>query len=213
MRPWLVRSEQRFTDNFMRFPMFLALVPLALAPAASARELQAFQRPALRQAIAKLTHDAIWAHVKHLPPPSADLGAPAGVFVTISRAGVTRGCWGSVAPRTASLGAELAATAVKALSHDYRQPPIQPRELAGLVAHVSIVGELEPVEGADALQPRKFGLLVSGNGKGGVLLPGEAATATWQVATCRRKAGLRPRERARLYRFETAVVGPIPLAE
>ena len=86
-------------------------------------------------------------------------------------------------------------------------------KLAGLVAHVSIVGDLEPVDGPQALQPRKFGLLVSGNGKGGVLLPGEAATAAWQVATCRKKAGLKPRERARLYRFETAVVGPISLAE
>ncbi|MDB5098700.1 MAG: hypothetical protein JWM80_3121 [Cyanobacteria bacterium RYN_339] len=200
----------------MRSPLLLGLLFLALAPGpAAARELGAYQRPALRQAIAKLTHDAIWAHVKHLPAPSpaADLGSPAGVFVTISKDGVTRGCWGTVAPRSGSLGAELAANAVKALSHDYRQQPIQPRELAGLVAHVSVVGELEPVDGPADLQPRKFGLLVSGGGKGGVLLPGEAATATWQVATCRRKAGLKPRDHARLYRFETAVVGPITLAE
>jgi hypothetical protein len=44
-----------------------------------------------------------------------------------------------------------------------------------------------------------------------VLLPGEAATARWQIDTCRRKAGLRPRERASMYTFETAVIGPIPL--
>jgi AMMECR1 domain-containing protein len=197
----------------MRSPLILTLALLALAPAASARELKTYQRPAMRTAIAKLTHDAIWAHVKHLPPPSADLGGPAGVFVTISKAGVTRGCWGTVAPRNGSLGAELAANAVKALSHDYRQQPIQPRELAELVAHVSVVGELDPVDGPAELQPRKFGLLVSGNGKGGVLLPGEAATAAWAVATCRRKAGLSARERARMYKFETAVVGPVSLAE
>jgi AMMECR1 domain-containing protein len=197
----------------MRLAASLLLTSLVLVPAASARELKDYNRPALKVVIAKLTHDAIWAYLKHQPAPSADLGAPAGVFVTISKDGVTRGCWGTVSPRAGSLDQERAANAVKALSHDYRQQPSQPRELAGLVAHVSIVGDLEPVDGPRALQPRKFGLLVSGNGKGGVLLPGEAATAAWQVATCRRKAGLEPRERARLYRFQTAVVGPISLAE
>ena len=46
----------------------------------------------------------------------------------------------------------------------------------------------------------------------GVLLPGEAATARWQIDTCKRKAGLAARERVSMYRFETAVVGPVPLS-
>jgi AMMECR1 domain-containing protein len=183
---------------------------------ANARDLDLYQRPDVRKAIEQVTRDAIWAHVRHQDRQIGDvsqaLAAPAGVFVTISHAGETRGCWGTVQPRQGSLGAELATNAVKALNYDYRHRPIQPRELAGLVAHVSIIGALEAVDGPNELQPRRFGLLVSGQGKGGVLLPGEAATAAWQIATCRHKAGLTSRERARLYRFETVVIGPISLS-
>jgi AMMECR1 domain-containing protein len=146
-----------------------------------------------------------------MPALPAALDRPAGVFVTISRDGVTRGCWGTVRPRAGSLASELVANAVKALSHDTRQRPIQPHELDGLVAHVSVLGSLTPAFGIEELQPRRLGLLVAGAGKGGVLLPGEAATARWQIDTCRRKAGLRPRERASMYTFETAVFGPIAL--
>lgn len=199
----------------MRVLLACLLVVLAAWPA-SANELGVFKQAPVRAAIARLTHDAIWAHVRHTAAPAlptqAALQRPAGVFVTLSKQGVTRGCWGTVAPQGASLAADLAASAVKALSHDYRQHPISERELADLVAHVSVLGNLEPVEGVHELLPRRYGLLVAGPGKGGVLLPGEAATAAWQLATCRRKAGLRPRERARLYRFETAVIGPISLA-
>ena len=141
----------------------------------------------------------------------AALTAPAGVFVTFSRDGVQRGCWGAVAPRAGRLADELAEAAGKALTLDRRQRPIRRADLVGLVAHVSVVGDLDPVASAAALRPRRDGLLVAGPDKGGVLLPGEAATAAWQVATCRRKAGLRPGERARMYRFETAVIGPISL--
>ena len=192
-----------------------AVMCLVSAPAASARDLASYNRPEVARAIARLTQEAIWARAEArpfaMPYVPAALDRPAGVFVTLSRNGVTRGCWGTVRLRAASAAAEVVANAVKALSHDYRQRPIQPRELDGLVAHVSLIGELSPAFSAAELQPRRLGLLVAGAGKGGVLLPGEAATARWQIETCRRKAGLRPRERASMYTFETAVVGPIPL--
>jgi AMMECR1 domain-containing protein len=193
----------------------LGLVTTACAASAWAADLQTFKRPEVERAIARLTQEAIWAHATGRPAAApgvpAALRRPAGVFVTISRKGVTRGCWGTIRPRTDDLAREVSTNAVKALSLDYRQRPIAASELPELVAHVSIVGDLEPIGGPEALQPRRFGLLVAGGGKGGVLLPGEAATARWAVETCRRKAGLKPRERASLYRFETAVVGPIPL--
>jgi AMMECR1 domain-containing protein len=185
------------------------------APGAWGHGLSAFARPEAERAIAKVTQEAIWAHVSARPyapkqVPEA-LRRPAGVFVTISRRGVTRGCWGTVTPRGLDAAHELATNAVKALSLDYRQRPIQPSELPDLVAHVSLIGDLMPVSAPEEVQPRRFGLLVAGPGKGGVLLPGEAATARWAIETCRRKAGLRPKERASMYQFETVVVGPIPL--
>lgn len=194
--------------------LLMAMIVLP-APGAWGRGLSAFARPESERAIARVTQEAIWAHVAARPyAPKAvpeALRRPAGVFVTISRRGVTRGCWGTVTPRGLDAAHEVAANAVKALSLDYRQRPIQPSELPELVAHVSLIGDLLPVSGPEEIQPRRFGLLVSGAGKGGVLLPGEAATARWAIETCRRKAGLRPKARASMYQFETVVVGPIPL--
>ncbi len=194
----------------------LAALLVAMLPApAVAVDLRAYERPEVRAAIARITREAVQARLagrRFRPGPvPAVLSAPAGVFVTFSRDGVTRGCWGAVAPRAGRLADELAETAGKALTLDRRQRPIRRGDLAGLVAHVSVVGELDAVASPAALQPRRHGLLVAGPGKGGVLLPGEAATVAWQVATCRRKAGLKRGERARMYKFETAVIGPIPL--
>lgn len=197
-------------------PVLLAALVLALvAPPAEAVRLRAYERPEVQAAIAAITREAIHAKLAGRPYRPAHvpdaLKAPAGVFVTFSRAGVTRGCWGAIAPRAGRLADELAETAGKALTHDRRQRPIGRGDLAGLVAHVSVIGDLDPVADPASLRPRRDGLLVAGPGKGGVLLPGEAATVAWQVATCRRKAGLRRGERARMYKFETAVIGPIPL--
>lgn len=190
-------------------------ITLAAAPAWAA-DLARFQAPSVRQAVADLARGAILARVAGQPYAPARLPealqSPAGVFVTLSADGVTRGCWGTVHPQEATLAREISVNAVKALSHDYRQRPIHPGELPGLVAHVSIVGQLVPLGDAESLQPRRHGLLVSAPGKGGVLLPGEALTAAWAVATCRKKAGLAPHERASMYRFDTAVIGPIPLS-
>ena len=191
------------------------LLLFALTAPARAADLARYQAPEVEQAIATLTREAILAHVagrayapKALPQT---LRQPGGVFVTISREGVTRGCWGTVHPQEASLGREIAVSAVKALSHDYRQRPIRPEELPTLVAHVSILGPLVPLNTIQALQPRRHGLLVTAPGKGGLLLPGEALTASWALATCRKKAGLKAHERASMYRFDTAVVGPVSL--
>jgi AMMECR1 domain-containing protein len=193
----------------------LLLVTFLNPGPADARGLEWYREPVAEKAIATLTQDAIRAHLAgktFRPRPALPaLTAPGGVFVTLSADGYTRGCWGTVHATQATLAEEIAVNAVKALSYDYRQRPIGRRELPGLVAHVSILGPLEPVDSIAALQPRRFGLLVSAPGKGGVLLPGEALTASWPVATCRRKARLGPRERASMYRFRTAVVGPISL--
>lgn len=182
---------------------------------AVARGLERFHEPTTEQAIATIARQAIRAHLAGRPytasASTAALAAPGGAFVTLSKNGYTRGCWGTVHPTQRNLATEISVNAVKALSYDYRQRPIGEREAATLVAHVSVVGPLSPLGSIQALQPRRFGLLVAAPGKGGVLLPGEALTASWALATCRRKAGLGVRERASMYRFETAVVGPIRL--
>jgi len=143
-------------------------------------------------------------------PPDLDkrLKVPGGAFVTIAIDGKTRGCWGTVHPQRPMLAQEIAAAAVKALRVDYRHRPISRDEWPELDFYVSLVGPLEPVRDAASIRPKYDGLFVTSGSRGGVLLPGEAKTARWQVAECRRKAGLKPGEPAVMFRFPTVVYGP-----
>lgn len=143
-------------------------------------------------------------------PASVDrrLKVPGGAFVTITRDGQTRGCWGTVHPQRPTLAQEIAAAAVKALRVDTRHAPIAAHEWPHLAFHVSLVGPLEAVSDPATIRPGVDGLFVTSGSRGGVLLPGEARTARWQVAEARRKAGLKPGEPAMLFRFPTAVYGP-----
>ncbi len=136
------------------------------------------------------------------------LKVPGGAFVTITIGGETRGCWGTVHPQRPFLAQEIAVAAVKALRVDYRHRPIARHEWSELDFYVSLVGPLEPVSNAASIRPKYDGLFVTSGSRGGVLLPGEAKTARWQVAECRRKAGLRPDEPAVMFRFPTVVYGP-----
>jgi AMMECR1 domain-containing protein len=182
---------------------------------ASALALADFQTPEVQSVVTRLTRTAILnpmdASVMALDLPGP-LRSPAGVFVTISRGGVTRGCWGTVSPREATVADELAAVARRVRVADWRARPIHPSEWSSLQAYVSILGPVQPVNSLGAWSPRQFGLWVTAPGRGAAVLPGEAATLNWQLAECRRKAGLSARTPVRLYRFETAVIGPISLA-
>lgn len=145
---------------------------------------------------------------KRLKVSDRRLKVPGGVFVTITRDGKTRGCWGTVHPQRATLAEEIAVAAVKVLRYDYRHQPIGRSEWSDLRFYVSLVGPMVPVASAAELSPLRDGLFVTARGRGGVLLPGEARTARYQEAECRKKAGLKPREPALMYRFATVVFGP-----
>jgi AMMECR1 domain-containing protein len=187
----------------------------ALPGPSLALTLSDFQAAPVQDAVASITRAAILgspsATLRHetLPGP---LCAPAGVFVTVSRDGITRGCWGTIRPRETDLAAELFSVARRVRFADWRARPIDRSEWQELNAYVSVVGGLRSAPSSGNWSPRQFGLWVTAPGRGAVVLPGEAATVPWQVAECRRKAGLSVRTRARLYCFETAVIGPISLA-
>jgi AMMECR1 domain-containing protein len=63
---------------------------------------------------------------------------------------------------------------------------------------------LEPVAGIEQLDPRRYGVLVESSFRRGLLLPDLPGvdTVEEQVAIARRKAGIEPEEKVKLYRFE-----------
>jgi AmmeMemoRadiSam system protein A len=144
------------------------------------------------------------------PPPfpeSSPLSRPSACFVCIkTRARELRGCIGTVEPERGTLAEEVVSNAVKAATRDPRFPPVAGDELPALLYSVDVLGSLEPARFED-LDPSTFGVVVTdqSGSRRGLLLPDLASidTADQQVGVAARKAGIKPGEPLRLYRFRT----------
>jgi len=171
----------------------LDLVRVALAVATRSADVSALERALVRE------------HV------DAELG---GVFVTLTRDGVLRGCMGRLA-RTRDLRAAVAASAVDAALDDPRFLPLAAAELPTIDIAVSVLGLPRPIDGPDAFEPGVDGVIIERDGRRGLLLPEVATEYAWGAvemfeAVCR-KAGL-PGDawrdpRARLQAFRTCRFG------
>jgi len=129
----------------------------------------------------------------------------AALFVTLlTPDGELRGCIGSLEPTTENLVTETIDRAIAAATGDPRFAPVTLDEVRGLTIEVSILTPLEPVDSIDALDPRRYGVVVEDGPRRGVLLPGLTGVdeAAQQVAVARRKAGISPGREIRLSRFE-----------
>ncbi len=135
-------------------------------------------------------------------PPST------GAFVTLHKNGRLRGCIGHLAPTREGLWAELATVGRAAALNDPRFPALGEDELDDLDLEVSLLQPPEPVPGPEALDPARFGCIVTAGSRRGVLLPDidGVDTVQEQVAICRRKAGIGPHEPVRLERFTVSKV-------
>lgn len=126
----------------------------------------------------------------------------AGVFVSIHREGALRGCIGTTGPVRKNLVEEIIHNAVEAGTRDPRFPPVTEDELDYLDYSVDILGPAELTD-EESLDPRKYGVIVEAGGRRGLLLPDldGVDTVEEQIAIARRKAGISPGEKVRLYRF------------
>lgn len=128
-----------------------------------------------------------------------------GCFVSIKTlAGDLRGCIGTIAATRENLAWEIMANAVSAATRDPRFRPLGPDELDGVKFSVDVLGEPEPVSSLDELDPARFGVIVSKDGRRGLLLPALEGVETvhQQVAIAARKAGLSDLNGLNLMRFE-----------
>jgi AMMECR1 domain-containing protein len=128
-----------------------------------------------------------------------------GLFVTLSKNGKTRACWGSINAQESNLVKATIVTCEEALSKEYRYPPIKRHELADLKCQVTVVERIEPVSKRATLNPLIDGLMVRSGSKAAVLLPGEASDPHYQVMQCKVKAGITPQEPCQIYRMRAHV--------
>lgn len=171
-----------------------------------------------RRALLDLARSSIAAKVAGSRPavPEGALQWPdaSGVFVTIKRRGLLRGCLGTLQNR-AGLAAEVVRCAADSATEDPRFPPVACEELSELALEISVLGPLESIDARpDAFTIGQHGLVVEQGFHRGLLLPQVATEWAWDGEQFLRqtcvKAGLPPdawQQGARVYRFAAEVFG------
>ncbi len=128
----------------------------------------------------------------------------AGVFVSIHKLGDLRGCIGTFESQERNIAEEVITNAISSATRDPRFEPVAEDELKDLDYSVDVLTEPEPVPDATHLDPKKYGVIVQGGWRRGLLLPDLEGvdSVAYQIDVCRQKGGISPNEPVRLYRFE-----------
>lgn len=133
------------------------------------------------------------------------LGQRAGAFVSLHEHGELRGCIGTISATTACVAEEILQNGVSACSQDPRFDPVRADELDYLEYSVDILGEAEPIDSTDDLDPKRYGVIVTKGWKRGLLLPNLEGvdSVSMQISIAKQKAGIRITDNdVKLERFE-----------
>lgn len=158
---------------------------------------------------AQLARETIESYIRRRKLPSTfkpfpEMNEKAGVFVCIKIGGQLRGCIGTFEPCRHNVAEEIMTNAVSTATRDPRFFPVNEEELPDLEYSVDILTAPEPVKSVEELDARKYGVIVESGGRRGLLLPDLEGVDTpeEQINICRQKAGIRPHEPVKLYRFQ-----------
>jgi AmmeMemoRadiSam system protein A len=139
----------------------------------------------VQQTLLKLARNAIVEAVCHKHLPGTDLqtgilAQPAGVFVTLRRAGHLRGCIGNI-ESIEPLVVSVATCAVSAALYDPRFMPVVPEEVERLEIEISVLSPPVPIQ-PEAIDVGRHGLIVKQHDIRSVLLPQVASERAWTPA-------------------------------
>jgi len=136
--------------------------------------------------------------------PEELLKIQAGVFVSLHKTGRLRGCIGTIAPTTDSIALEIMQNAVSAGLHDNRFGPVEASELPLLTYKVDVLSPPEAIAGPEALDVKRYGVVVTSGRRRGLLLPNLEGidTVEEQVTIARQKGGIPAGASVQLERFE-----------
>ena len=136
--------------------------------------------------------------------PEEMINQKAGVFVSLEKNGNLRGCIGTFMPTQGDVAQEIIKNAISAAVDDPRFSPVNASELEDLSISVDVLSVPEEVKDISQLDPKKYGIIVSSGYKKGLLLPDLEGvdTVEYQIDIAKRKAGIYPGEKVKLYRFE-----------
>lgn len=167
--------------------------------------------------LARRTIESYVRDGRQIDPPeelTLEMQRRAGAFVTIHRQGQLRGCIGTIQPTCENVAEEVIRNAISAATRDPRFPPLRRNELPNLEVKVDVLGEPEPVDSLDELDPKRYGLIVQSveqPRKRGLLLPDLEGIETVEKQfywTRHHKAGITdPDEPVQMFRFEVKRFG------
>jgi AmmeMemoRadiSam system protein B/AmmeMemoRadiSam system protein A len=160
--------------------------------------------------IVKLARQTVETYIKEkkgIAPPAElvpEMKEKAGVFVSIHKKGELRGCIGTFEPTQENVASEIIVNAISSSTRDPRFPPVDTHELNDLDYSVDVLTSPERIESHDHLDPKKYGAIVECGWRRGLLLPDLEGvdTVDQQIDICCQKAGIGPKEKVKLYRFE-----------
>ena len=159
----------------------------------------------------KLVRETIENYIKQgkiiTPPldlPEEMINQKAGVFVSLKKNGNLRGCIGTFMPIQENIAQEIIKNAISAAVDDPRFSPVIASELGDLTISVDVLSLPEEIFDVSELDPEKYGVIVSSGYKKGLLLPDLEGvdTVEEQLYIAKRKAGIYPDEKVKLFRFE-----------
>lgn len=161
--------------------------------------------PRVKLACESLTNYLINEEYIDIPPYVTDemKETKRGVFVTLKREGVLRGCVGTFQPTTENVCEEIIKNAVSAGIYDSRFIPVQMSELDKIEFSVDVL--TEPQEASiEELDPKKYGVIVKSGIKVGLLLPDieDVDTVEEQINIALEKGGISPDEEYTIEKFE-----------
>ena len=128
----------------------------------------------------------------------------AGVFVSIKKDGLLRGCIGTITPKYANVAEEVIQNAIKAANQDPRFSAIELPELKQLAFSVDVLRKPEQIEDLRSLNVEQYGLIGRCEQKCGLLLPNlkNIKTINQQLKVCLQKGHIKETDNYKLYRFE-----------
>ncbi len=162
-------------------------------------------------AYVRLARETIENYIKQgkiiAPPlglPEEMINQKAGVFVSLKKNGNLRGCIGTFMPVQENTAQEIIKNAISAAVEDPRFSPVIASELSDLTISVDVLFPPEEISDISELDPKKYGVIVSSGYKKGLLLPDLEGvdTVEYQIDIAKRKAGIYPGEKVKLYRFK-----------
>ena len=140
-----------------------------------------------QQKILSYIHELLKARLTKGPEPALDLpkeflDRKRGIFVTLRKKGVLRGCIGQILGYE-PLRESIRHMALAAAFEDPRFPPLAFDELKGLGVHISLLTEPRPVSSYKDIRIGADGIIVSHGWKKGVYLPEVATETGWDQRT------------------------------